>query len=185
MNTDFKPELSDPSSFCFDTASVNCYETLDACFIRVYPCPSVVENFCASSFTLRKSSLPVPRSGKFSARKNWSARGFHRFGKSHWASFSRHGGSSASGSLCSTTSRSPFLSSGRPVTTNVCSVAPANCELKNFHPTSFAAMEQESGLLTGRDFNHRCRGLACDMPRFWGFQGIFPFHQKTRGNTPV
>jgi hypothetical protein len=54
MNTGFKPEPSDPSSSCFDAASVNGYEALDAFF---YPCLSVVENFCASSFTFRKSSF--------------------------------------------------------------------------------------------------------------------------------
>ena len=51
----------------------------------------MIENFWASSFTFLKSSLPVPSSGKSSTRKNWSARGFQRFGRSHCASFSRHG----------------------------------------------------------------------------------------------
>ena len=54
--------------------------------------------------------------GKVSTWKNWSARGFQRFGKSLCASFSRHACNSASASLCNTTSRSPFFSSGTPAT---------------------------------------------------------------------
>ena len=52
-------------------------------------CSFVVEAFCAISFTLRKSSLPVPSSGKLSTRTKASALGFHRFGRSLAVSFSR------------------------------------------------------------------------------------------------
>src|SRR6266699_3596314 len=83
-------------------------------------------NCRAVSFTLRKSNLPVPSNGKLSTRKNASVLGFHKFGKSFCASLSRHSFNGASASLCNTTSRSPFFSSGTPVTTNVCSVTPAS-----------------------------------------------------------
>src|ERR1019366_5141315 len=58
--------------------------------------------------------------------KNWSGRGFHRFGRSHFANFSKQACNGSEASLCSTTNRSPFFSSGTPATTNVCSVVPAN-----------------------------------------------------------
>ncbi len=84
----------------------------------------------ASPRALRRSSFPVPRYGRLSMRTNWSFLGRHSAGKSLFPNLSRHSSSLVSSSVCSTTRRSPFFSSGTAVTTNVCSVAPASsCNL--------------------------------------------------------
>src|SRR6267142_5920747 len=77
----------------------------------------------ASSRKRRRSNLPVPRYGNASIRTKLSARGFHSAGKSAFAKFSRIAARSSSATVVSTISRSPFFSSGTPVTANTCSVA--------------------------------------------------------------
>ena len=45
-------------------------------------------------------------------------------------------------------------------------------------------MEREGGILTNRDYNHRCPGFACDTHELGGALEIFTSPTKTKGNTP-
>ena len=56
-------------------------------------------NPAARAFTPRRSILPVPNTGSTSVWKNWFGFGFHRAGRSHFASFSSTGASFCSGSV--------------------------------------------------------------------------------------